>query len=330
MTREEAKASSQQSRKDYRSEDLSNLESFGLEDNKEILTTADQQNKQSSEEVVRVVSDNHLQWALEQNAIGGRARSRTKETWRMRLENQEKRIKEMNEELMILTEEEDCQGRYSAKVPAKQDVAGAGYKGEKKGSSTHLASWLRVAYSQDQTVSCIASQKQMVFDLTTPEQTATGKKEYKSVSGYSFAKNYKANLVGLLLKKMFAALLKDKLQKDSKRFKETLDQDQDLSEFTIPHNLSNLVVTEFNSTEKLVNKIGELRVISGHVLGASRVQIPQNNLDNLRSTEEEEDGATEVLDPRDVPGSILLEIIDFAILGLLLEPLVFGTLGLLV
>ncbi|GJZ59113.1 hypothetical protein Tco_0614929 [Tanacetum coccineum] len=48
-----------------------------------------------------------------------------------------------------------------------------------------------------------------------------------------------------------------------------------------------------------MNKIGELRTISSHVLGASRVQIPQNNLDNLRLTEEE-DGAIEVLDPRDI------------------------------
>ncbi|GKF82019.1 hypothetical protein Tco_0243675 [Tanacetum coccineum] len=71
-----------------------------------------------------------------------------------------------------------------------------------------------------------------------------------------------------------------------------------------------------------MNEIGELRAISSHVLGAFGVQIPQNNLDNLRSTREEEDGATEVLGPRDVSGSFLLEIIDFSILGLLLEPLV--------
>ncbi|GKE21873.1 hypothetical protein Tco_1433385, partial [Tanacetum coccineum] len=92
---------------------------------------------------------------------------------------------------------------------------------------------------------------------------------------------------------------------------------------TIPHSLCNLVVTEPNSTEKLVNKIGELRAISSHVLGAFGVQIPQENLDNLRSTEEE-DGATEVLDPRDVSGSVLLEITYFAFFGLLLEPLVLG------
>ncbi|GJS40448.1 hypothetical protein Tco_0565491 [Tanacetum coccineum] len=90
-----------------------------------------------------------------------------------------------------------------------------------------------------------------------------------------------------------------------------------------PHNLCNLVVTELDSTDKLVNEIGELRGISSHVLGEFEVQIPQNNLDNQR-TIEEEDGATEVLDPRDVPGSVLLEIIDFTILGLLLEPLVLG------
>ncbi|GJU16129.1 hypothetical protein Tco_0260010 [Tanacetum coccineum] len=54
------------------------------------------------------------------------------------------------------------------------------------------------------------------------------------------------------------------------------------------------------------------------MLGAAGVQIPQNNLDNLRFTREE-DGATGVLDPRDVLGFVLLEIIDFAILGFLEE-----------
>nr|GEU55982.1 hypothetical protein [Tanacetum cinerariifolium] len=44
--------------------------------------------------------------------------------------------------------------------------------------------------------------------------------------------------------------------------------------------------------------------------------------DNLRSKIEEEDGAAEVLDLQDVPCSVLFEITYFAILGLLLEPLV--------
>ncbi|GJX00991.1 hypothetical protein Tco_0184904 [Tanacetum coccineum] len=84
---------------------------------------------------------------------------------------------------------------------------------------------------------------------------------------------------------------------------------------TIPHNLRNLVVTEFDSTEKFMNGIGGLRAISGHVLGASGVQIPQNNLENLQSIREEEDGATKVSNPQDEPGSIRLAVIDFSTLG---------------
>nr|GEW03494.1 hypothetical protein [Tanacetum cinerariifolium] len=57
---------------------------------------------------------------------------------------------------------------------------------------------------------------------------------------------------------------------------------------------TDLVVTEFNSTEKFINEIGELRAISDHVLRAAGVQIPQDNFDNLRSIKEEEDRATEV------------------------------------
>nr|GFB04856.1 hypothetical protein [Tanacetum cinerariifolium] len=75
-----------------------------------------------------------------------------------------------------------------------------------------------------------------------------------------------------------------------------------------------------------MNKIGELRAISSHVLGASKVQIPRNNLDNLYSIREEENGETEVLDPRDILGSILLAFRDFTILGLLLEPIVLDIL----
>nr|GEX56765.1 hypothetical protein [Tanacetum cinerariifolium] len=64
-----------------------------------------------------------------------------------------------------------------------------------------------------------------------------------------------------------------------------------------------------------MNEICELRAISGHVLGAVGVQIPQNNLENLQLIRKEEDGATEVLDPQDVLSSILLAVIDFETLG---------------
>ncbi|GKG04003.1 hypothetical protein Tco_0314390, partial [Tanacetum coccineum] len=48
--------------------------------------------------------------------------------------------------------------------------------------------------------------------------------------------------------------------------------------------------------QKFVNKVDKLRAVSGHMFGASRVQIPENNLDNLKLTREE-DGAVETLDP---------------------------------
>nr|GEX96904.1 hypothetical protein [Tanacetum cinerariifolium] len=50
-------------------------------------------------------------------------------------------------------------------------------------------------------------------------------------------------------------------------------------------------------TKKFMNEIGKLRAISVHVLGAFGVQIPQDDLDNLQSIKEEEDGKTKVSDP---------------------------------
>nr|GEV44843.1 hypothetical protein [Tanacetum cinerariifolium] len=55
------------------------------------------------------------------------------------------------------------------------------------------------------------------------------------------------------------------------------------------------------NTQKFINEIGELRAISGHVLGAARVQIPENNLDNLHSTVEE-DGTFKTVDAQDLLG----------------------------
>nr|GFB66324.1 hypothetical protein [Tanacetum cinerariifolium] len=46
--------------------------------------------------------------------------------------------------------------------------------------------------------------------------------------------------------------------------------------------------------QKFVDEIGELRAISGHVLRAARVQIPENYLDNLHSSVEE-DGTLETV-----------------------------------
>ncbi|GJZ54865.1 hypothetical protein Tco_0610058 [Tanacetum coccineum] len=55
------------------------------------------------------------------------------------------------------------------------------------------------------------------------------------------------------------------------------------------------------------------------MLRASGVQIPQNNLDNLQSIREE-DGTSEIVDPQDCLGSLVLEVLDFIILTLLLDP----------
>ncbi|GJU22873.1 hypothetical protein Tco_1156215 [Tanacetum coccineum] len=50
------------------------------------------------------------------------------------------------------------------------------------------------------------------------------------------------------------------------------------------------------------------------MLGAAGVQIPENNLDNLHSSREE-DGTLETIDPQDLLGSLLLADIDLIILG---------------
>ncbi|GJY80948.1 hypothetical protein Tco_0493699 [Tanacetum coccineum] len=51
------------------------------------------------------------------------------------------------------------------------------------------------------------------------------------------------------------------------------------------------------------------------MLGAARVQILENNLDDLHSSREE-DGTSETIDSQDLLGSFLLADIDLTILGL--------------
>ncbi|GJR17509.1 hypothetical protein Tco_0966036 [Tanacetum coccineum] len=71
-------------------------------------------------------------------------------------------------------------------------------------------------------------------------------------------------------------------------------------------------------TQKYENKVDELRAVFDHMLGASEVQIPKNNLDNLKLTREE-DGAMETLDPQFCMGCELLEMLDSTPLDLLLK-----------
>ncbi|GJW99020.1 hypothetical protein Tco_0180828 [Tanacetum coccineum] len=53
---------------------------------------------------------------------------------------------------------------------------------------------------------------------------------------------------------------------------------------------------ERNSTKKFVYKVDELRAVFGHMLGATRVQVPEDDLDHLKLVRGE-DGAVETLDP---------------------------------
>ncbi|GJS81677.1 hypothetical protein Tco_0748218 [Tanacetum coccineum] len=70
---------------------------------------------------------------------------------------------------------------------------------------------------------------------------------------------------------------------------------------TITQYLCHVIISEFDCTQKLIDEIGELRAISGHMLGAAGVQIPENNLDDMHSSREE-DGTSETLDPQDLMG----------------------------
>ncbi|GKB73590.1 hypothetical protein Tco_0935002 [Tanacetum coccineum] len=74
-----------------------------------------------------------------------------------------------------------------------------------------------------------------------------------------------------------------------------------------------------------MNKVDELRAVSCHMLGASRVQIPENNLDNLKLTREG-DGDFEIVDPQCLLGSKMLEGLDPKILGSLFKSTNFATL----
>nr|GEY02151.1 hypothetical protein [Tanacetum cinerariifolium] len=74
---------------------------------------------------------------------------------------------------------------------------------------------------------------------------------------------------------------------------------------TITYYLCHVIITKFDRTQKFVGEISELRAISGHVLGAAEVQIPENNLDNLHSSIEK-DGTLETVDLQDLLGSFLL------------------------
>nr|GEV73711.1 hypothetical protein [Tanacetum cinerariifolium] len=80
-----------------------------------------------------------------------------------------------------------------------------------------------------------------------------------------------------------------------------------------------MIIPKSNRTIKFTDEVDELRAIFSHMLRASRVQIAENNLDNLQSIREE-DRTSETVDPQDCLGSLVLEVLDSTILTLLLVP----------
>nr|GEW22744.1 hypothetical protein [Tanacetum cinerariifolium] len=73
-----------------------------------------------------------------------------------------------------------------------------------------------------------------------------------------------------------------------------------LASFAILDGVDLLTGSRGNNLYTLSLQVDELRAISGHMLGASRVQIPENNLDNLHSIIE--DGTLEIMDPQELLG----------------------------
>ncbi|GJT24465.1 hypothetical protein Tco_0894402 [Tanacetum coccineum] len=70
-----------------------------------------------------------------------------------------------------------------------------------------------------------------------------------------------------------------------------------------------MIILESNSTHEFANKVDELRASPRHVLGATRVQVPEDDLNDLKWTREE-DGGVETLDLQFLLGSEWLEILD--------------------
>ncbi|GKF95389.1 hypothetical protein Tco_0288124, partial [Tanacetum coccineum] len=71
----------------------------------------------------------------------------------------------------------------------------------------------------------------------------------------------------------------------------------DISYLILPVALDfcNMIIPKSNSCHEFTNKVDELRALPGHVLGAARVQVPEDDLNDLKWTWEE-DREVETLD----------------------------------
>ncbi|GJZ68541.1 hypothetical protein Tco_0631781 [Tanacetum coccineum] len=57
---------------------------------------------------------------------------------------------------------------------------------------------------------------------------------------------------------------------------------------TITHYIFNLIITKYDSTQKFMNKVDELRAVSSHMLGATGVYVLKDDLDHLKLTRGED------------------------------------------
>ncbi|GKC96766.1 hypothetical protein Tco_1162208 [Tanacetum coccineum] len=74
-----------------------------------------------------------------------------------------------------------------------------------------------------------------------------------------------------------------------------------------------MIIPESNSTYEFTNKVDEMRALPDHVLGAARVQILEDDLNDLKWTREE-DGAdrvfvTTVVESSFLGGTTIVELI---------------------
>nr|GEX87819.1 hypothetical protein [Tanacetum cinerariifolium] len=86
----------------------------------------------------------------------------------------------------------------------------------------------------------------------------------------------------------------------------------------IAHDYCSMIIPKSAGTYKHTDKIKEQRALSCHMLGATRVHVPEDDLNDLKWIPKE-DGEVETLYSQFLLGSELLEILDSTLLDLLLE-----------